>query len=51
MNPVRAIYSEEEINSAFEILETWLGVRRGMYAEASGRKIGEEEKNGISDRT
>ena len=31
MNPVRTMYTEEEIDIAFEILETWLGIRRDIY--------------------
>ncbi len=43
MNQVRALYSEEEIDLAFDILETWLNVRREVHQKRLERKRLEEK--------
>lgn len=43
MNQVRKIYSEEEIDLAFNILETWLNIRRDIQQKRLEQKRLEEK--------
>lgn len=33
INPVKEMFSEEEVNTTFRVLETWLAVRRNLHQE------------------
>ncbi len=45
MNQVRSLYSQEEINTAFSILETWLSVRRAVQEKRNKcQKLAGKEK-------
>ena len=39
MNEVRRLYTPEEMNTAFQVLETWLEVRRQVEEERKKNKI------------
>lgn len=39
MNEVRRLYTPEEMNTAFQVLETWLDVRRQVEEERKKNKI------------
>lgn len=49
MDQVRALYSEEEIDLAFDILETWLNVRRQVHQKRVEKRRREEKERSRKD--